>query len=108
MKSNSNSYYLTTRSPLMKNSDENGLILGLLKSFKNATELRYNSYKMGTNARWTFYETNQTALEKVKELCELNKIKPVIQNIYEFDQLPLAYETVSKGHLRGKIVIKID
>lgn len=108
LKRNSNSYYLTTTSPLLRNSDENGLILGLLKSLKDVSELTLNNFRMNINARWAYYEANQTALEKIKELCESNSIKPVVQHVFNLDQLPLAYETVSNGHLRGKIVIKMD
>lgn len=101
------SYYVTPRSPLLKNADQSGLCLGLLKSLKSAGELTWNGLQMGTNARWAYYEANQSALERIKELCESGRIKPTVQQVFDLEQLPLAYETMSKGHLRGKLVISI-
>jgi len=106
LRNNSNSYYLTTRSPLMKNADKNGFFIGLLKSLQSASEMTINSLQMRTNARWAFYETNQSALEYIRKLCETNQIRPVVQQYFDLEQLPLAYQTVYNSHLRGKIVIK--
>ena len=91
----------------MKNADESGLCLGLLRSLKSAGELTLNGIQMGTNARWAYYQANQSALERIKELCESDQIKPTIQQVFDLEQLPLAYETMNKGHLRGKVVISI-
>lgn len=37
----------------------------------------------------------------------INKLQivPVVQKVYNFQDLPKAYEHMSKGHSRGKIVI---
>lgn len=107
LRSDSNSYYITTRSPLMRNADTSGLFIGLFNSLKSASELTMNAFQMNTNARWAYYEANQLALEQIRKLCENGQIKPVIQKCFDLEQLPLAYETVYNSHLRGKIVIKL-
>ena len=66
-----------------------------------------NSIRMGTNARWAYYEANQSALEQIKDLCESGRIRPSVQQVYDLQQLPSAYETMNRGHLRGKVVISI-
>lgn len=35
----------------------------------------------------------------------LLQIVPVVQEVYPFQDLPLAYKKASEGHLRGKLVI---
>ena len=34
------------------------------------------------------------------------QVRPIIQEEYKLDHLPAAYETVDKGNLRGKVVIR--
>lgn len=107
LKDDSRSYYITPRSPLLRNADSNGLCLGLLKSLKSAGELTLNGMRMGTNARWAYYEANPSALEQIKTLCESEKIRPTMHRVFDLEQLPLAYEAMSKGHLRGKVVVSV-
>lgn len=35
------------------------------------------------------------------------QIVPVVQQVYSFQDLPLAYKRMKEGHLRGKLVINI-
>lgn len=35
------------------------------------------------------------------------QIKPIVDQIYKFNEMPQAYERVENGHLRGKIVVEI-
>ena len=33
------------------------------------------------------------------------QVIPVVKKVYQFQDLPLAYDRVTQGHLRGKLVI---
>lgn len=35
-------------------------------------------------------------------------MKPVIDSVFEFDQIDAAFERLEKGHLRGKIIVNIS
>lgn len=46
-------------------------------------------------------------LEKINVLIEAGKLKPVIEKIYPLEQLADAHRESEKGHVRGKLVVKI-
>ncbi len=46
-------------------------------------------------------------LEFVKKIIEKEKLKPVIDKIYKFDEIPIAHKYVEKFHKKGNVVIKI-
>ncbi len=46
-------------------------------------------------------------LDEMKELAENGRIRPVIEKIYAFDDSKEAFKDLTKGHAKGKLVIKI-
>ncbi len=52
-------------------------------------------------------KTSQKDLLFLKELLEVEKIKPVIDHCYPLNEMPEALRYLGKGHARGKIIIKI-
>mgnify|MGYP003729693499 CR=1 FL=1 len=40
-------------------------------------------------------------------MIQKGKVKPTIDSIYDFDQIPEAIERVEAGGLRGKVIINI-
>ncbi len=51
--------------------------------------------------------TNQQDLLELKHLLEVGKLKPVIDRIYPFEQIPDAMRYLEEGHARGKIVVNV-
>jgi NADPH:quinone reductase-like Zn-dependent oxidoreductase len=46
-------------------------------------------------------------LEKVNALVDAGKLRPVIGRVYPLEQIADAHRESEKGHVRGKLVIKI-
>ncbi len=51
---------------------------------------------------------NSKRLLEIKELIEKNKIKPVNDRVYPFDQIVDAHKYVEQGHKRGNVAITVN
>lgn len=107
LKSGKFSKFVTLRSPFVKNTDELGLIPGLLK---NAFDLLKSNFDSGelrkTNTiRWGFFMPIPYAVKEINKFVERGQVKPVIDSTYPFSELPSALEKVQQGHLRGKVIL---
>ena len=49
--------------------------------------------------------TNSRALNVVSEMVDKGEIKPVIDAVYDLDEIIAAHQHVEEGHTRGKVVI---
>lgn len=47
-------------------------------------------------------------LEKINILIEAGKLRPVVQKVYSLDQLAEAHRESQKGHVRGKLVVRVS
>ncbi|MBZ5530813.1 MAG: NADP-dependent oxidoreductase [Acidobacteriia bacterium] len=47
-------------------------------------------------------------LEKISALIEAGKLRPVIEKVYPLEQIAEAHRQSEKGHVRGKLVVKIS
>lgn len=52
-------------------------------------------------------QANGTQLSKISSLIEDGKIRPVIDNVFPFEQTNEAMSYVESGRAKGKVVIKI-
>ena len=52
-------------------------------------------------------KSNQKDLFLIKELIEAGEVTPVIDRLFQFNEIPEAYRYFSEGHAKGKVVIKI-
>lgn len=57
--------------------------------------------------RFIFMKANGDQLNEITKLVEDNKIKPVIDKTFVFNDSQKAMEYLEKGHARGKVVVKI-
>ncbi|KAK0449773.1 uncharacterized protein EV420DRAFT_1766874 [Desarmillaria tabescens] len=49
-----------------------------------------------------------SALEAIRQLLEDGKLKPVIDSVYEFKDVLLAYERIMTSRAKGKVVVMVD
>ncbi|XP_069694032.1 reticulon-4-interacting protein 1 homolog, mitochondrial isoform X2 [Periplaneta americana] len=104
------SKFITLRSPMLRNVDEYGLIMGMMK---NSVDLFTTNVKTGVTSksstlRWGFFLPLSEAIKEITSLVEEGKICPTVEKVFPFSELPKSYERMKAGHLRGKIVINID
>ncbi|XP_057662001.1 reticulon-4-interacting protein 1, mitochondrial [Diorhabda carinulata] len=97
--------YISLNSPLLKNTDQYGLLPGLAYSLSDVLESNLKRFKDGSSIVWGFFVPSRNGFEFINELITDKKIKPIIHKKFSFDQLPEALQTVADGHLRGKVVI---
>jgi alcohol dehydrogenase len=57
--------------------------------------------------RFLFMSPNGEQLKKIAKLYESGEIKPIIDKTYNFSEAIRALEYLSKGHARGKVIVKI-
>ncbi|KYN08499.1 Reticulon-4-interacting protein 1, mitochondrial [Cyphomyrmex costatus] len=97
--------YITLNSPLLKNVDHHGLVMGMAKNLEDL--LKFNIIKRENKScvKWGFFIPSQTGINVLQKLVENEEIVPVVQQVYPFQDLPQAYERMRQGHLRGKLVI---
>jgi NADPH:quinone reductase-like Zn-dependent oxidoreductase len=55
-----------------------------------------------------FTSTNFDDFTKVAQLVESGQVKPVIDEVFAFDDVPKAYSKLKTGHAKGKIVVRVN
>lgn len=101
------STYVTVVSPVLRNTDEMGLLSGMALSACQAVQLTVKELADGRSARWAFFCTNADALREIAALVDLGKVTPVVSTTYPFVETLMAYHKIKEGHARGKIVITV-
>lgn len=97
--------YVTFKSPLLKNFDAHGLIAG---GFMNARDLitsNLASLNRNGSVKWGYFMPASSGIEYLKKLAEDQKLLPIIDSTFTYENLPDAYQRVQDGHLRGKVVV---
>lgn len=99
--------YVTLSPPILKNTDQHGLVLGTAGT---AVEAICDTIRGLTNlnsARWAVYLPNRKALEYVASLYQDEAITPQVSSVFGFDLMPEAYEELESGRARGKVVVNV-
>ncbi|WP_335977204.1 NADP-dependent oxidoreductase [Acinetobacter calcoaceticus] len=69
--------------------------------------IRHKAKKRGITYSFLFMQPNGQQLSKITELVEAGKIKPIVDQTYDFAQIKEAFQYVNTGRSKGKIVLKI-
>jgi len=69
--------------------------------------IRHKAKKRGITYTFLFMQPNGQQLSKITELVEAGKIKPVVDQTYDFFQIKEALQYVNAGRSKGKVVLNI-
>lgn len=100
--------YIALNSPLLKNFDHHGLVMGMAQNLGDLLKFNIPMAKNKSYVKWGYFIPSQTGINVLQKLVENEKIVPVVQQVYSFQDLPQAYERLRQGHLRGKLVIDME
>lgn len=70
--------------------------------------IRHKAKKRGITYTFLFMQPNGQQLSKITELVEAGKIKPVVDQTYDFFQIKDALQYVNAGRSKGKVVLQFD
>ncbi|KAI6222760.1 Ferroxidase [Aphelenchoides besseyi] len=100
-----NCVHLSLVSPWMSNTDRYGVPLGTATT---AVQLFFRNLKNFASGRlfyYAFFYPDREAMVHLSELLDSGKLKPIIDEVRPFTDLPAAYEKVGHEHTRGKLVL---
>lgn len=69
--------------------------------------IRHKAKKRGFTYSFLFMQPNGQQLSKISELVEAGKIKPIVDQTYDFIQIKEAFQYVNTGRSKGKVVLNI-
>lgn len=102
------SQYITLQPPVLNNTDTSGIIVGSIKSA--LTLIKQNAktiYGYRGLLKWGFFIPASNGIEYLQRLVENGRLRPIIDTTYDFESTKEAFEKVAKGHLRGKVIVKV-
>ncbi|XP_033739822.1 reticulon-4-interacting protein 1 homolog, mitochondrial-like [Pecten maximus] len=97
--------FVTIASPLLPETDSHGLLPGALKWGADLGLNILKGFREGKNYRVAFFMPNGKALGTIASMVDEKQIKPVVEKVFSFEEVPEAYEKVGQLHGRGKTVI---
>lgn len=63
--------------------------------------------KTGVSYRFLFMHPSGSELKKISEFVGSDKLRPIIDRIFPFAELPKAFAYSQAGHAKGKIILKL-
>lgn len=106
LKANFSSFYVTASSPVLRHLDRDGWILGSACIALDLAGLHVKAAQSGRHVRWAFYHPNRCGLNELARLVDEDIVQAPLDRMFDFDQVPQAYEAMASGHSRGRIVIR--
>ncbi|MFU9046756.1 NADP-dependent oxidoreductase [Acinetobacter tibetensis] len=70
--------------------------------------IRHKAKKRGVTYSFLFMQPNGQQLSEISKLVEAGKIKPVVDQTYDFIQIKEALQYVNTGRAKGKVILKIS
>ncbi len=106
LEKSSSSIYITLNHPTLRLMDTKGVLLGVPSVLLEREKIR-RAYKP-INIYWSLYRPNISGLEEVTRLVEEQKIRPIIDSVFNLENIKEAHEKVATSHSVGKVVIKVS
>lgn len=72
-----------------------------------ARKVRKQAKKLGVDYSFLFMKSNGKQLSAIADLIETGVISPVIDKVFQFNEMNEAMEYVSSGRAKGKVVVKV-
>lgn len=86
-----------------------GNLLGsALFSWLYCLKIAYCRILRGQGFYYSAVDPNSRCLDYVRTLVEEGKVRPIIDSVFSLDKIGDAYQMVSGGHVRGKVIVKMD
>lgn len=102
----SNGIYSSLVSPIIENTDSMGIVLGL--SAAAGSYLKSYLVNRDIQLAWPMFSSGRLGLLEVAKMVDNGSINPVVQKIFDFANVPAAFELVSTGKCKGKVVINVS
>lgn len=69
--------------------------------------VRRKAKKLGVNFKFLFMKADGKALSEITKLIEAEKVRPIIDKVFPFEQTNEALSYVESGRSKGKVVVKV-
>lgn len=79
-----------------------------MSDYKLPVELATSFRNKSASYKFIFMHPNGSQLAVIKEMIEDGKIRPIIDNVYPFEESKVAFTHLASGRAKGKIVININ
>lgn len=73
-----------------------------------SSRIRRNAKEHGAAYSFLFMRADGAQLAEIAALVDAGAIRPVIDQVFDFDETPAAMERVASGRARGKVVIRVS
>ena len=104
-----NAQYVSIVHDLMPLTDARGLPLGALSAGGALLGRKIRERILhGRGYHWSLFRPSGSALAEIRAMVEGEQIRPVIDTVYEFEELPQAHAHIETGHARGKLALRVQ
>lgn len=101
--------YITFTSPLLRNFDSHGVGIGLFKNILSLLESNVQSVsKHRALTKWAYFVPAPQGIEYLRKLVDRNKLSTIVDSVFDFNVTSDAYQKIADGHLRGKVILKLN
>lgn len=73
-----------------------------------SARIRHKARSHGVDYSFLFMHADGVQMGEIAKLVDAGAIRPVIDQVFDFDATPAAMERVKSGRSRGKVVIRVD